>query len=93
MNNTDKTEQNLGKFNVGKLAGIVYGHMESVFRSQERSVIQRLKLDYNAGQLDHIKANSLVAELVVLERLENELKQQINIGNRAAEELIKKGDL
>lgn len=77
-------EKILSQMNLGRTASVVYSHMRPVFDEIRSSSVAVLKQDYKAGKFDAIRAQCVIAELCVLDALENKLKQQSALGDRAA---------
>lgn len=58
----------------------ILSEMSPLMKEQEESILSLMKADFRVGNLAHDKLVSHIAQLVVLEDLQNALKGKINRG-------------
>jgi hypothetical protein len=80
-------EKLVEKRNKGRLAGVLSDAMQPYFDTEKKKTLQDLMGKFRLGKLDHIEMTSRVAVLCAIEDMENRLNQEINRGEKAAEEL------
>jgi hypothetical protein len=92
MSEVELTEQVLTAINLGRTADLVFRHIKDVLDVQTNQTLVKMKSDFRAGKIDQVAIQCRLAELCVLEDLENRLKQQIAQGERAILRTHGKGD-
>lgn len=86
------TEKVLTTINTARTADLVFRHMKEVLDSQRSLVLSKLKGDFRAGNSDQVAFQCRIAELCVLDDLENKLRSQIAAGDRAIVQTQGNGD-
>ena len=77
----------LEQMNTGRVANVVLDNLRPELDALKREAIEKSKSLFRAGTHELAAYMSAAAQLVALEDLEIKLRQKINTGTRAAEEL------
>jgi hypothetical protein len=73
--------------NVGRTAQLILENLSPYLNDLQSNILVEMKNDYRTGRADHLGLMAHVAQLVVLENLQENLKNKIKLGQQAAKEL------
>ena len=71
-----------------RMAGVLLGELGPYLNRIHDASLSRLKSLYRGGELDVLKANSLVAEMCAIENLEQSLRADILSGQKHEKEIV-----
>jgi hypothetical protein len=61
----------------GQVSHALLQHLRPIFSEHEKRVMQKMKMLYREGNLDHMKLSALVAELCAIEDLGETLNSRV----------------